>query len=83
MTKNNRYDYKEWLEVNNEYRQLERYIQQNSNMDKLQAKVEKVNKECNSHMECGQCVKNSKCGWCPMIKECVLGNKDGPFSGVC
>ena len=47
MTTKNRFEFKEYIEMKNEYKQLESYMQQNTNMDKLQAKVERVNKECN------------------------------------
>lgn len=73
----------EYQQFRNEYQQLSKHMKSNEYLDKLSQKVEKVNKQCNSYENCEECITNNKCGWCPTIRECVLGNKDGPFSGMC
>ncbi len=82
-TSSNRFEWEDYQDMKREYAQLEKYMKQNGNMDRLQAKVERINANCDKHNDCASCMKGQGCGWCPVLNQCVLGNKDGPFSGVC
>ena len=38
---------------------------------------------CKAKFSCFECVPSEHCVWCPVEKECVLGNQKGPYEGEC